>query len=70
MEKETKTFTDVSEAFDYLVNVAWKSLTPKQRKELRYDKTNFNHNTVSNEKMEEILSRYGTLKKNVEFTLK
>jgi len=70
MDIQPKTFSDIREAFDYLVNVAWKDLTAEQRKDLRIHKTNFNHNTVSTEKMEEILSRYGTLRKNVEFALK
>lgn len=64
------TFNDIRNAFDWLVNVKFEELSPEQRKELRYHKKNFNHNTVSVEKMEEILTKYGSLEKNFKFELK
>lgn len=70
LETEKKVFTDIREAFDYLVNVAWDELSPEQHKILRVPKSDFNHGSISYQRMEKILAEFGRLKKNIEFELK
>lgn len=70
LEPETKVFNDVRDAFAYLVNEAWDSLTTEQHKKLRVPKSNFNHGNISHQQMEKILAEFGRLKKNIEFELK
>lgn len=63
-------FDDIRKAFNWLVNENFENLSAEQRKELRPHKSNFNHASISVEKMEELLSKYGKVTKNIEFELK
>lgn len=52
-------FNNYNEAFDFLVNKHWDTLSLEERKILRPHKSNFNHRSVSMEKMQEVLSKFG-----------
>lgn len=72
MKNEEKRFTDIRDAFSYLVNDCWENglLTPEQRKELRVPKNEFNHGSISHKRMITLLDKYGSFKKEYKFRLK
>jgi hypothetical protein len=65
MDNKNKVFSDVREAFGYLVNELWENLSPEERVELRIHKSNFNHASISVDKMEEVLAKFGTVEKKI-----
>jgi hypothetical protein len=69
--KKQMIFTDSREALDYLVNKTWDNLTLDQRKFLRPYKRSFNHETISDERIEKALKEFGEvhIKKEIRLSI-